>query len=51
VKRKIFVEGHLPSEELESLIRHGRYRRILERLIFIKALYDGKDTLRLRLKG
>jgi transposase len=44
VNRKIFVERHLPSLELESLIRHEKDKRILERLIFIRTLYDGEDV-------
>lgn len=44
MNRKIFVERHLPSEELERLIRREKDKRVLERLIFIRTLYDGEDV-------
>jgi len=42
--RKIFVERGLPSEELERLIRQEKNKRVLERLIFIRTLYDGEEV-------
>jgi len=42
--RKIFVERRLPSEELERLIRQEKNKRVLERLIFIRTLYDGEEV-------
>jgi len=42
MKRKILVERHLSKEELEGLIRRVKGRRLVERLIFIRCLYDGE---------
>jgi len=44
VKRKILVERHLSEDELERLIREEREKRLLERLIFIRNLYDGESV-------
>ncbi|MBT0160894.1 IS630 family transposase [Candidatus Bathyarchaeota archaeon A05DMB-2] len=39
-----FVKRHLSADELEGLIRKERNKRILERLIFIRSLYDGEEV-------
>jgi transposase len=38
------VVEHLSEEELESLIRNEKSKRIAERLIFIRSLYSGEDV-------
>ena len=38
------VERHLSEDELERLIREEREKRLLERLIFIRNLYDGESV-------
>jgi len=44
VKRKILVERHISEKDLEGLIREERDKRLLERLIFIRDLYDGESV-------
>ena len=44
MKRKILVEMHLSRGELEGLIREEGEKRLLERLIFIRDLYDGEGV-------
>jgi transposase len=39
-----FVKRHLSAIELEGLIRHEKDRRVLERLIFIRSLYDNETV-------
>ena len=41
MSRLPFVERHLSADELEDLIRNEKDKRVLERLIFIRSLYDG----------
>ena len=38
------VVKHLSEEELESLIRNEKGKRLAERLIFIRSLYSGEDV-------
>ena len=44
MSRMPFVKRHLSTDELEDLIRSERGRRVLERLIFIRSLYDGEGV-------
>jgi transposase len=44
MSRVPFVKRHLSSDELEDSIRNERDRRVLERLIFIRCLYDGEGV-------
>jgi len=44
MKRKIPVERHLSERDLEGLIKRERDKRFLERLIFIRNLYDGESV-------
>lgn len=44
MKRKILVERHLSHVEIERLIREEREKRFLERLIFIRDLYEGESV-------
>jgi len=44
MRRKILVEMHLSHGELERLIRREREKRLLERLIFIRDLYEGEGA-------
>lgn len=46
MSREVTVERHLSEEELEGLIRRERDRRLLERLILIRSLYDGEGVER-----
>jgi transposase len=39
-----FVKRHLSADELEVLIRNEKDKRVLERLIFIRNLYDGEGV-------
>jgi transposase len=38
------VVKHLSEEELESLIKNEKSKRLAERLIFIRSLYSGEDV-------
>jgi len=42
--KAFFVQKHLSEAELEDLIKHERNKRFLERLIFIRNLYDGEKV-------
>jgi len=44
VSRIVAVERHLSEAEIEDLIRREKDRRMLERLIFIRSLYDGEPV-------
>lgn len=44
--KRISAERHLSKRELEGLIRQEREKRSLERLIFIRDLYDGEGVER-----
>ena len=44
MSRMPLVKRHLSADELEDLIRNERGRRVLERLIFIRSLYDGEGV-------
>jgi len=41
---RICVENHLSKRELEELIKQEREKRLLERLVFIRDLYDGESV-------
>ncbi|OQA82438.1 MAG: Integrase core domain protein [Microgenomates group bacterium ADurb.Bin238] len=38
------VKRHLSADELEDLIRNEKNKRVLERLIFIRNIYDGEEV-------
>ena len=44
VNQEVAVEKHLSEAELEGLIRREKDKRLLERLIFIRTLYDGEGV-------
>lgn len=44
MNREVAVERHLSKAELEGLIRREKDKRRLERLIFIRTLYDGEGV-------
>jgi hypothetical protein len=39
-----FVKRHLSADELEDLIRNQKDKRVLERLIFIRNVYDSEGV-------
>jgi hypothetical protein len=39
-----FVKRHLSADELEDLIRSQKDKRLLERLIFIRNIYDSESV-------
>ena len=46
MSREVTVERHLSEKELEALIKREKEKRLLERLIFIRTLYDGEGAER-----
>jgi len=44
LRRMPFVKRHLSAIALEGLIRHEKGKRVLERLIFIRSLYDNETV-------
>jgi transposase len=44
MSRVPFVKRHLSADKLEDLIRNEKNKRVLERLVFIRNLYDGEGV-------